>query len=149
MVEADPVSPYLLSFGIVVGGVSPSSLAVDEALSSVARNVAALRTRFPNEGLKINIVFHVPGPLSQPDYSGVHVRRVNAKTQHMLVHAAVPDSLSSDDITQYVTRVLLETKNQARAYLQKRRPKISMNQVDSLINVLLRQLHAPDLGHAN
>ena len=96
----------LLSFGVVIGGRSPQNEMVGEALRPIAQRVVALRKGYPQKGLMINVIFHVPGPIHQPDYEGVHARRLDRKSGELLVHAAVPPTLRFDGVPNYVAEVL-------------------------------------------
>ena len=107
------------------------------------RTVARERQRFANEGLTINVVFHIPGPMFQPDYAGVHATRLDRKNEHLLVVAAVPADLSSDQTSSYIADVLRAADRQARAYLHKRRISIKLDQVEGLIDHLVGLLEAP------
>src|SRR5579864_5905413 len=106
MIESQHEDVKLLSFGFAVGGRSASNELVIESLTAIGRRVAELRDHHPNSGLKINIVFQVPGPISKPDYEGVHVRKFDRKRELLLVHAAVPVSLGFDDASEFVADVL-------------------------------------------
>lgn len=52
------------------------------------------RTEYPNEGLRINVVFQIPGRLRQRDFEGVFPARYARKTNNLLVNAAVPASIT-------------------------------------------------------
>lgn len=42
------------------------------------------RTEYPNEGLRINVVFQIPGRLRQRDFEGVFPARYARKTNNLL-----------------------------------------------------------------
>jgi hypothetical protein len=133
----EPEIPELLSLGLAVGGRSPSNELVQEALAALMRAVKERRGTYPNLGLRINIVFHVPGPLSKPDYEGVHARRLDRKKEYLLVHAAVPETVTFSDVPQYFVEVLQQTKSEALGYLQKRKIAVDTTQVMALIDDLV------------
>ena len=106
MAEGEAKTPDLLAIGISTVGQSPTNQLVDEALASYMRMVMRERGLFPNQGLRINIVFHVPGPISQPDYEGIHATKLDKKNDRVLVVAAVPGTLKFDEVSRYFAGVL-------------------------------------------
>ena len=97
---------------------------------------------YPTEGLRMNIVFHVPGPMFKPDYEGVHATRFDKRSQHVLVVAAVPTHLVIDEVAGYVCSVLREARQSALEYLRERNVQVDSTQVSDLIDHLLVQLEA-------
>jgi hypothetical protein len=100
------------------------------------------RTAFPNEGLRINIVFHVPGPIFQPDYEGVHATKLDRKNERVLVVAAVPSTLQFDEVSSYFANALREARQNAIDYAGKRKLMASADRVSGLIDRLLNQIEA-------
>lgn len=131
-----PQDPELLSLGIIGGGRTPSNEYVTEALMVLMRTVRARRTQHPNEGLRINIVFQIPGPFSKPDFEGVFPARYARKTNHLLVNAAVPESLQADQVRAFFVKVLRDTKEAAAEYLRKRRIDVDTTNVMAFIDDL-------------
>lgn len=106
------------------------------------RMVIRERAVFPNEGLRINIAFHLPGPMFQPDYEGVHATRLDRKTQHLLVVAAVPSTLAFEEVSRYFADVLRQARAEAGRYLAKRKVAIPTDRVSALIDHLLSEMEA-------
>lgn len=138
-----PEEPELLSLGIKGGGRTPRNELVIEALLALMRAVRDRRGRYPNEGLRINVVFMVPGPMFTPDFDGVHPARFARKTNHLLVNAAVPASLTFDHVPEFFAQALKETKSAAAEYLQKRKINVDTTYVMSLIDDLASEKAAP------
>ncbi len=113
MAEGEAKKPDLLAIGISTGGQSPTNQLVDEALASYMRMVMMERGLFPNEGLRINIVFHVPGPIPQPDYAGIRATKLDRKNNRVLIVAAVPGTLKFDEVSRYFADVLREARQKA------------------------------------
>jgi len=132
--------PDLLALGVFAGGPSPANELVHEALMGYMRMVIRERAAFPNEGLRINIVFHVPGPIFQPDYEGVHATKLDRKNDRVLVVAAVPSSLKFDGVSDYFADVLRESRQKAIDYAAKRNLPVSADRVSGLIKHLLTQI---------
>ena len=108
----------------------------------LAKRVVELRKGYPQQGLMINVIFHVPGPIHQPDYEGVHARRLDRKSGELLVHAAVPPTLRFDGVPNYVAEVLSQVRQEARDYLKERRINLSTAAVDSLIGTVIEELRS-------
>lgn len=142
MAGGDAKTPDLLAIGMNTGGLSPANQLVDEALASYMRMVMKERGLFPNEGLRINIVFHVPGPISQPDYEGIHATKFDKKNDRVLIVAAVPATLKFDEVSSYFADVLREARQMAIDYAGKRKVTASADRVSGLIDHLLNQISA-------
>jgi len=140
--DATGAVPHLLSVGISSGGTSPANQLIHEALGGFIRMVIRERGVYPNEGLRINIVFHLPGPVFQPDYEGVHATRLDRKNQHLLVVAAVPSTLRVDEVSKYFWDVLRHAREEAARYLAKRKVTIPIDSVSGLIDHLLNEIEA-------
>ena len=144
MAESGAGRPELLAIGVSRGGSSPANELVNEALMGYLRMVMRERAAFPNEGLRINIVFHVPGPIFQPDYEGVHATKLDRKNERVLVVAAVPATLRFDQVAGYFADVLREARQKAIDYAGKRKLAVSSDRVSGLIDHLLNQIVATD-----
>jgi hypothetical protein len=112
-------APALLSIGINSGGVSPENKPIHDALSELQRRVIHERTRFPNEGVRINVVFDIPGPLFQPDHEGVRVARFDRRQKHILIIAAVPPQLKAHDFEEYAANALRNALAATEAHIAK------------------------------
>jgi len=132
----------LLAVGITRGGPSLANELVNEALMGYMRMVIRELSAFPNEGLRINIVFHVPGPIFQPDYEGVHATKLDRKNDRVLVVAAVPSTLRFDEVSGYFADVLRQSRDEAARYLAKRKLTIPTERVSGLIDHLLNQIES-------
>src|SRR5437660_12354001 len=136
--------PDLLAIGVSTGGPSPANELVNDALMGYVRMVMRERAAFPNEGLRINIVFHVPGPIFQPDYEGVHATKLDRKNERVLVVAAAPSSLQFDEVSGYFANVLREARQNAIDYARKRKIAASADRLSGMIDHLLNQIVATD-----
>ena len=95
---------------------------------------------FPNEGVRLNIVFHVPGPIFQPDYEGIDATKFDKKNQRVLVTAAVPADFKFDQVSRYFANVLREARDVVTRYLAKRKVTTSTTRLNGLIDHLLNQI---------
>lgn len=134
-----PEHPELLSLGIIGGGRTPRNEFVTEALLALMRAVRDRCAQYPNEGLRINIVFQIPGHISKPDFEGVFPARYARKTNHLLVNAAVPESLQADQVREFFVQTLEETKSAALDYLRRRRIDVDTTHVMTMIDDLVQE----------
>ena len=142
MGEVDSGLPNLLAIGVSRGGPSPANDLVNEALMGYMRMVIKERGAFPNEGLRLNIVFHVPGPIFQPDYHGVHATRLDRKGDRVLVVAAVPPDLKFDEVSGYFVDVLRQARDEATHFLANRKVAIAADRLYGLIDHLISRIQA-------
>jgi hypothetical protein len=149
MPESVSEPPDLLAIGVVRGGPSPANDLVNEALMGYMRLVIRERASFPNQGLRINIVFHVPGPIFQPDYVGVHATKLDRKTASVLIVAAVPDTLKFDEVSGYFRSILREARHKAIEYAAKRKVGVPADHVSGLIDHLLNPIGSGPGGLAD
>jgi len=106
------------------------------------RTVIRERRAFPNDGLRINIVFHIPGPIFKPDYEGVHATKLDRKNNRVLVVAASPETLKFEEVARYFAHVLREARRTAIEYAAKRKVAALADHVSGLIDHLLNQIAA-------
>jgi hypothetical protein len=142
MAESKEKMPDLLAIGVSRGGSSTANDLVNEALMGYVRLVIRERAAFPNDGLRINVVFHVPGPLFQPDYEGIHATKLDRKNDRVLIVAAVPATLKFDEVSSYFADVLREARHKAIDYAAKRKVAASADRVSGLIDHLLNHIEA-------
>jgi len=131
-----PESPPLLSIGMDVGGPTALNAVVREILRSEIKLAIAKRAEFPNAGLCINVVFQVPGHISQPNYEGAHASRYARKTNHLLVNVAVPSALEREDVLPFYRASLKDIMRAAREYLNRKRIDVTADPVMELIEHL-------------
>lgn len=88
----------------------------------------------------MNVVFHIPDPVFQPDYEGVHATRLDRRNAHLLVVAAVPPALTHNEVPTYAATVLQAAVGEARAYLAKRRVTLPLDELENLVDRLITRL---------
>jgi hypothetical protein len=141
-----PAEPELLSLGLIGGGPAPGNELLSEAFMALMRWVRDNRGRYPNTGLRINIVFQIPGPFLSPDFEGVFPARYARKTNHLLVNAAVPKGLALDQVREFFVQALTEVRTTTLEYLQRRKIEVDTTHVMAFINDLVseRDRHEAD-----
>jgi hypothetical protein len=132
--------PALFSIGINSGGMSAANRPIHEALGDFMRTVVRERTAFANNGLRVNLVFNVPGPMFQPDFVGVHTSDFDRKNSHLLVLAAVPPELASDEVPNYLVGVLKTVGREVHAHAARKRIAESLDDFDAVIGRLVALL---------
>lgn len=90
-----PAPPPVLSIGCVQGGTATRARLWAEAAMSLSRRVRELREGATSP-LALNVVFHVAGEVSSPDFVGVRTGRFDRKASELLVQTAVPDEVPQD-----------------------------------------------------
>jgi hypothetical protein len=85
----------VLSIGLI-GSKSSESRAWEDAVIGLGRAVAGSRdgTVAP---LNVNVIFHLSGKYTEPEFEGVRTGRFRRATNHLLVQAAVPASMIADE----------------------------------------------------
>ncbi len=132
----DSGPPALFSIGLNVGGLNPANRDVYEALAAFQRRVVRERETFVNEGLRVNLVFDIPGQFFRPDFEGVVATRFERKRAHLLVLAAVPDKPRPADTGAYISGVLDTVRREAHAYAARRRLRVDLTNLDALLTRL-------------
>ncbi|MBG0564028.1 hypothetical protein [Actinoplanes aureus] len=93
MEDGDDWEPLFV--GSVIGGSSPDNRASRAAVSALAREVGRLPWEFVSEETGVDVAFHIPGPLLQPDYAGIRTGSVSRKQRLIAVQIAVPADITS------------------------------------------------------
>ena len=78
-----------LSIGAVIGGSTPQNARWERGIISLTRRVNAARGDVTTP-LNVNVVFHVPGDIIQPDYVGVRTGSFRQRDSLLMVQVAVP-----------------------------------------------------------
>jgi hypothetical protein len=84
-----------LSIGAVIGGHTQRTRAWSAALGELTLDIAEARTGVTS-ALNVNVVFHVPGDILKPDYSGVRTGSFSRKLSLLMVQVALPEEPPAD-----------------------------------------------------
>lgn len=114
--EPDTVEEDVLSIGSVLGG--PSARAWRESITDLTRRVAEAR-RGVVSPLNLNVVFHVPGDVLQPEGEYVRTGRYDARSRLLVVQATVPQAVP-DDPAKFLRVRLREAVEVAEAWAKGR-----------------------------
>jgi hypothetical protein len=125
-------SAHVLSIGSMVGGATPENKAWRDALSELTTLVRTARAGV-DAPLNLNVVFHVPGNLLQPDFSGVRTGRFSRKNALLMVQVALPSEAPNDALA-YLRAAVLEAIAEAARWADKKRVPIDVEQLESILS---------------
>lgn len=126
--------PEVLSIGSIVGGVAAASRAWNESISRLATRVAEARVGVESP-LNLNVVFHVPGEVVQPDGEYVRTGRFDRRTRHLMVQVTVPEALP-EDVDTFLLERLSEAVAEAEAWAKRRGVADELRSVRELVHEL-------------
>ncbi len=110
---------HVLSIGSMVGGATPQNKAWRDAIRQLTSEVVAARQGV-DAPLNVNVVFHVPGNIRQPEFSGIRTGRFSRKHALLMVQVAVPAE-SPEDPLEYLRAAALEAIDEAGRWAERRR----------------------------
>jgi hypothetical protein len=86
----------MISIGAVMGGPELEGGSFDQASDEVCRAVIDLRGSFgTGESAEVNVVFHVPGSIIEPDWEGARDATFSKKRKLLMVQVAVPRDVAA------------------------------------------------------
>jgi hypothetical protein len=104
MSEADEATEAL-SIGTVIGGSTAANKGWAEPLRTLTERVAKARAGV-DVPLGVNVVFHIPGPLLQPEFDGVRTGTYSRKRSLLMVHATLREQPPDDPYAHLLTVTL-------------------------------------------
>lgn len=134
----DDTKPVYVS--LIVGGDAPENRTAVAAARAVGRLADEIGDRIKPSGLSVLITFHIAGPIVAPKYQGIRTGRYVPKEELLDVQVAVPVSLSTADVREYIAGVLQETLRQVTAYVARRKLKTSTAVVEATLNEMLKNV---------
>jgi hypothetical protein len=121
-----------LSIGSVVGGPNSSNQPWTDAITDLCRRVAASRPETPAD-LNVNIVFHVPGHIIQPDYSGVRTGTYSSKQALLMVQVALPEE-PPEDVPGFVRAAAHGALDEAERWARRRRLNAGLDNLRAILD---------------
>ncbi|WP_309063304.1 hypothetical protein [Streptomyces sp.] len=88
-------APQVLSIGFVVGGQTSTNSGWVEALRHLGREVIAARQGVTAD-INVNVEFHVPGNLLEPDFQGVRTGTFRKADRLLKVQVALPPNAPAE-----------------------------------------------------
>ena len=135
-------SPKLLYISERLGGWRGAKGDVEAALDELFRLRDEACPPLGSEDLRVDLVFDVPGPILPVDYEGVRTGRFSM-VEHMLqIQVAVPDEITGPDMPRYLSEVLTQMLELAKAYVKRRKLPLSTEALERAISELIARLPA-------
>jgi hypothetical protein len=104
-------SPWVpLSIGVVLGGIT-SATADDELrrlAGCVRRSVEGQALADVEHEASVNVVFHVPGTILKPDYTGIRTSSWRGSRRVQVMQVAVPEDLEGPEGVEFLAAALEE-----------------------------------------
>jgi hypothetical protein len=116
----DEEAVSVLSIGSIEGGSSPWMKEWRDALQRLSRRVVEVREGI-SAPINLNVVYHVPGDILEPDFAGVRTGRFSTRDRHLMVQVALPSEPPDDDIDAYLRLRLREAVECAEAWANAKR----------------------------
>lgn len=138
MSEVDE-APASLSLGVIVGGVSPDGTQWSNAVKRLALAVIDVRAGFVAD-VNINIEFHVPGPVLQPDFAGVRSGAFRKKDRWLKIQAAVPHGPPGSNPDAVVMDLAVLAVAEAEAWGRRRRQPVDPQPFYALLRAASQRL---------
>jgi hypothetical protein len=136
----------LLSIGIDRRGISPASEEVFHALNAIQRHVMDRREAFSDDGMKLLIIFEIPGPIGRPRKAGVHLSRFEPARSRALVVAVIPDDLGAEGVQAYALNVLEASERLLRDKVAVSSTAIRMGSLLKCMEDVRQALRSPRLA---
>jgi hypothetical protein len=128
--EADEATEAL-SIGTMIGGSTPVNKGWAEPLRTLAERVAAARAGV-GVLLGVNVVFHVPGRLLQPEFDGVRTGTYSRKRSLLMVQATLPEQ-PPDDPYAHLLAVTLRAIDEIEPWSKRRRVDVDLDALREIV----------------
>ena len=122
----------VLSLGSVVGGTTPTNRAWRDAIRELTRRVIEERTDIDSP-LNVNVVFHVPGNVIKPDFTGARTARFSKKDALLMVQVALPEGVPSDP-EGYLKDAARAALDEAERWAESRRIDADLSQLRAILD---------------
>ena len=126
----------MITIGVVYGGPESRDSDVFDALTAVSKAAISARGDFEfGSAPAVNVVFHVPGSLSRPDWDGMRDARFSRKKKLLMVQVALPDEVvSSDRAIHFIIEALHGANAVAFDVYQKKGMQYPLREAETVVN---------------
>jgi hypothetical protein len=138
--ENEPVN--LVSISMRTGGESRENEAIVAAIKDLWRRLDEVSSAPHEADLRVVLMFDIPGPRLPVDYEGVRTGSFFRSKDALEVQAAVPDELTAADMPGYLSAVLSEMVDAAKAYAKRRKLPLSTEALERAVGELIARLQA-------
>lgn len=109
----------IINFGTLIGGSGANSRRWEEAIWGLSRRIDCV-ARDLKASLKLNVVFHIPGNMLKPEFSGVRTSTYFRKLAVLMIQVALPEERAEDE-RSYIKQVTHLAIDEAAHWALKRR----------------------------
>ena len=127
----------VLSIGAIFGGPEFShQLGVPwkDAIQALSQRVVELR-RGVESPLNINVVFHVPGSILVPEFSGSRTGSFRRRDSHLMVQVALP-LRGPDDQAAYLTSAIRDAIETIEVWNRRKDRRFDLSAIRSVVDRL-------------
>jgi hypothetical protein len=127
----------VLSVGAIYGGPEFShhpDVPWKRAIHALTQRVSELRQGVESD-LDVNIVFHVPGSIAGPDFSGSRTGSFNKRDAHLMVQIALPPE-APEDQDAYLIRAVRESLDTIDAWNRRKDQGFDLSALRALVDLL-------------
>ncbi|WP_333680495.1 hypothetical protein [Dyella sp.] len=117
--EPEDKEVEILTFGTLVGGSGTNSHRWKDAVWDLSWRIDGV-AKTHTSPLKLNVVFHIPGNMLKPEFSGVRTGSYFKKLAALMVQVALPEELA-EDVPAYIEHVTHLAIDEAARWAVKRR----------------------------
>ncbi|HEY2083782.1 MAG TPA: hypothetical protein VGI88_13450 [Verrucomicrobiae bacterium] len=128
----------MISIGAIFGGGELAGAKIDRLIHRFCSALPPVQDpNFPD----INIVFHVPGSIVKPDYSGIRTGKFSAKSKTLMIQVAVPESLKdSPELESFLHESIIEAIAVAKMFFEKKKVQFIEKKYLSVIEEMQKRL---------
>ena len=120
-----------LSIGVIIGGTTPANKGWTEPLRALSQRVTAARAGV-DVPLAVNVVFHIPGRLLQPEFEGVRTGSYSRKRSILMVQATLPEQ-PPDDPYAHLLIVTLRAIDEVEPWSKRRRVDVDLDALREIV----------------
>ena len=130
----------MISIGSILGG---GELAGGRTDLLLRRFCSALPPIQDPDAADINIVFHVPGSIAKPDYTGVRTGRFSAKEKTLMIQVSVPEHLmDSLELESFLHKSIAEAVDIAKEFFEKKKMQFDKAEYSRVIGEMKNRLQS-------
>ena len=136
-----------LHIGMITGGPDAEHSRFDAIERTIARLVIGTRDESPIAiGGSVDLVFHVPGSITKPDYEGIRTGRFSRKDEMIQIQVSVPEEVvNSEDPAPFIFASMREAVEMAHPAFKSTGIAFSVPEYMAFIDVIEKKLASGDI----
>jgi hypothetical protein len=128
----------MISIGAILGGGELAGSKIDRL---ICRFSSALPPVQNLSAASVNIVFHVPGSIVKPDYSGIRTGKFSAKLKKLMIQVPVPEiMLESPELEPFFHKSIIEAIAMAGKFFAKKKIQFVESDYLAIVEEVNRRL---------